>query len=207
MARWVILAALLALGISVFSTRAAVADGGADDWITINKDYSSQRYVDLDQITPKNVHKLKEICEIQLNEPVYFNSGLVKLGRTLYTTTYRGTYAFDAVTCRQRWRHVVDFKQTISGLSNRGVGYLDGKIFRGTAEGRVIALDANTGKLLWEVQGADPSVRETFISAPIAWQGKVFIGIGVSDDGIAGRLMAFEAETGKELWRLPTTFG
>src|SRR5262249_27011428 len=89
-----------------------------DDWITINKNYSSQRYVDLDQISPKNVNKLKEVCEIQLNEPVYFNSGIVKVGRTLYTTTFRGTYAFDAVTCSLRWRHVIEFKYVPAGLSN-----------------------------------------------------------------------------------------
>jgi alcohol dehydrogenase (cytochrome c) len=207
MKRAVILAALLVLTTVAFALGAFTTADQAEDWITINKDYSSQRYVDLDQITPANVGGLKEICEIRLNEPVYFNSGLVKVERTLYTTTFRATYAIDAVTCQLRWRHVIDFKQTIAGLSNRGVGYLDGKIFRGSADGRVIALDANTGQLLWDVQGTDPTMRESFISAPIVWQGKLFIGIGVSDNGIAGRLMAFDAETGKELWRLPTTFG
>jgi hypothetical protein len=67
---------------------------------------------------------LKEVCEIQLNKPVYFNSGLLKVGRTLYVTTLRGTYAFDAATCLLRWRHVIEFKQLYAGLSNRGVGYL-----------------------------------------------------------------------------------
>jgi hypothetical protein len=65
----------------------ARADGvapGADDWFTINKDYSSERYVDLDQITPNNVGKLKEVCEIQLNEPNLFSSGILKVGRTLH---------------------------------------------------------------------------------------------------------------------------
>ena len=55
------------------------ATAKVDDWITVNKDYSSERYVDLDQITPKNVGDLKEVCELQLNEPVYFNSGLLKV--------------------------------------------------------------------------------------------------------------------------------
>jgi alcohol dehydrogenase (cytochrome c) len=195
------------------SGKEARADGSAaraDDWITINKDYSSQRYVDLDQITPQNVKQLKEICEIQLNEPVYFNSGIVKIGRTLYTTTFQATYAFDAVTCDLRWRYVYKFQRIIAGLSNRGVGYLDGKIFRGTADGYVIALDATTGQPApgWPAGGidaADPTKSEAFISAPIAWQGKVFIGIGVSDNGIAGRLMAFDANTGKELWSFQTT--
>ena len=189
------------------ASRAFAAVDQVEDWITVNKDYSSQRYVDLDQITPANVGELKEVCEIQLNEPVWFSSGLLKVGRTLYVTTLRGTYAFDAATCELRWRHVIDFKQTIAALGNRGPGYLDGRLFRGTADGRVLALDAQTGEVLWDVQGADPKIREGFSSAPIAWQGKVFIGIAVSDNRIAGRLMAFDAQTGQELWRFDTTLG
>jgi alcohol dehydrogenase (cytochrome c) len=207
MKRSVLLAALLALTTVALASEAFATADQAEDWITINKDYSSQRYVDLDQITPANVDELKEVCEIQLNEPVWFSSGLLKVGRTLYVTTLRGTYAFDAATCELRWRHVIDFKQTIAALANRGPGYLEGRIFRGTADGRVIALDAKTGQLLWEVQGANPNIREGFNSAPIAWQGKVFIGIAVSDNRIAGRLMAFDAQTGQELWRFDTTMG
>jgi glucose dehydrogenase len=191
--------------------KASAGDGAtpqADDWITINKDYSSGRYVDLDQITPQNVGKLKEICEIQLNEPVYFNSGILKVGRTLYTTTLRGTYAFDAVTCQLRWSYAIKFQGTIAGISNRGAAYLDGKIFRGAADGHLIALDAKSGELIWDAaKAADPTMAESFISAPIAWQGKVFIGIGVSDNGIAGRMMAFDANTGEKLWAFNTTLG
>src|SRR6266581_4998451 len=132
MKKWVIVAGLLGLCISVLSTRASAADGSADDWITINKDYSSQRYVDLDQITPQNVGNLEEICEIQLNEPNLFSSGLLKVGRTLYTSTSFVTYAFDAATCDLRWRYVIVAKQKPAATNNHGLGYLDGKIFRGT---------------------------------------------------------------------------
>jgi alcohol dehydrogenase (cytochrome c) len=201
----------LFMGLPIGDLGQVASQGGAtvkvDDWITVNKDYSSERYVDLDQISPKNVGDLKEVCEIQLNEPVYFNSGLLKVGRTLYVTTLRGTYAFDAATCLLRWRHVIEFKQLFAGLSNRGVGYLDGKVFRGTVDGRVIALDASTGRLLWDVQAAYPAQHEAFSSAPIAWDGKLFIGIIVSDNGIAGRLMAFDVNTGKQLWQFETTLG
>jgi len=78
-------------------------------------------------------------------------------------------------------------------------------MFRGTIDGRVIALAAETGRVLWDAPAADPDHHEAFVSAPIAWQGKVFIGIGISDDGIAGRLMALDAGTGKELSRFQTT--
>ena len=189
------------------------ADGGAprsDDWITINKDYSRQRYVDLDQITPRNVGKLKEVCEIQLNENSLFSTGLLKVGRTLYLNLSSVTYAFDAATCDLRWLHRINYQQTLKTGNNRGSAYLDGTIYRGTPDGFVIALDANTGDPLktWPnggVEATDPAKPETFVSAPIAWQGKVFIGIGISDEGIAGRLMAFDAKTGKELWSFQTT--
>ncbi len=178
-----------------------------DRWTTINKDYNSQRYVDLDQINASNVRDLKETCEVQLNEPVYFTSGLLKVGRTLYVTTLRGTYAVDAETCELRWRQAVDFQQGIAAIGQRGAGYLDGRIFRGTADGRLIAMDANTGEVLWDVQAANPAAAEAFSSAPIAAEGKVFIGIGVSDDGIAGRLMAFDAQSGSKIWSFNTTLG
>jgi alcohol dehydrogenase (cytochrome c) len=204
MRRWSVLAVLLAV--------AAVLAPGAfaqtsDDWTTINKDYSSERYVDLDQINTANVGSLKEVCEIRLNEPSFFSSGLLKVGRTLYTSTLHATYAIDATNCDLRWRYVVVFKHVINTDNNRGLAYLDGKIFRGTGDGRVIAVEANTGRLLWDVQAADPAKHETFDSAPIAWKGKVFIGIAYSEAGIAGRLMAFDAGTGKELWHFETTLG
>jgi len=176
----------------------------------INKDYSSQRFVDLDQITPQNAGKLKEVCEIQLNENSLFSTGLLKVGRTLYLTLSRLTYAIDAATCDLRWLHPITYQTTPITGNNRGSAYLDGAIFRGTPDGYVIALDANTGEPLptWPQNGvlaADINNHETFVSAPIAWQGKVFIGIGISDNGIAGRLMAFDAKTGKELWSFQTT--
>jgi alcohol dehydrogenase (cytochrome c) len=185
------------------------ADGAsaADDWITMNKDYSSQRYVDLDQITPENVSDLKEVCEVQLNQPVVFSSGLLMAGDTLYVGTDRLTVAIDAATCELRWRHVLDFNHKPIGSGVRGLGYLDGKVFRGTNDGRVIAFDARTGQLLWEVQSADPTKYEMFASAPIAWQGKIFIGIAFSDAGIAGRLLALDSNTGNELWRFNSTLG
>ena len=90
----------------------------AQEWTTINKDYSSQRYVDLDQITPKNVGGLKESCEFQLNEASWFSSGLLIVDRTLYVDTMRATYAIDATTCALRWRTVLKFSVP-ANINNR----------------------------------------------------------------------------------------
>jgi alcohol dehydrogenase (cytochrome c) len=173
-----------------------------DDWHTMNKDYSSQRYVALDQITPSNVSSLKEICEIRLNEPgtAIFTSGLLMVRRTIYVNTLQATYAIDASSCDLVWRYRITFKSELHGVASRGSGYWDGKVIFGTVDGQLIALDAVTGKPLWDVQNAIGH-GENFISAPITWGGKVFIGIGFSEGGIRGRFMAFDANTGKELWR------
>jgi alcohol dehydrogenase (cytochrome c) len=191
-------------------TEQARADGvglQADDWFTINKDYSSQRYVDLDQITPNNVGQLKEVCEVDLNEPSWFSSGILKIGRTLYVTTRRMTYAIDGETCELLWKYIIPdiVKRKNDGNSNnRGAAYLDGRLFRGTVDGRMIALDARTGELLWENPDADQDKAESFIAGPVAWDGKVFSGIATADFGARGRVMGFDAKTGKELWRFYT---
>lgn len=140
-----ILPGLLLLSSLVVSVGISKAGTSADDWITVNKDYSSQRYVSLDQITPNNVDQLKEVCEIRLNEPILFSTGLLKVGRTLYVDTANLTVAFDAATCNLHWRKVIPLERTPIGYNNWGPTYLDGKIFRGTPDGRLIALDASDG--------------------------------------------------------------
>lgn len=186
-----------------FVSASGVTAQQANEWTTVNKDYSSQRYVDLDQINAGNVQNLKEVCEAQLNEPSWFSSGVLMVNRTLYVATFRATYAVDAATCEIRWRSVIKMG-TPANISSRGPAYLDGKIFRGTSDGRVIAMDAKTGAVIWDQQLADPKINESFVAAPIAWQGKVFIGIAISDLGIRGRLIAIDANSGKELWRFNT---
>lgn len=207
--RYVLPAMLPVLLVGVAAAPPAKApDPSPGDWFTVNKDYSSQRYVDLDQITPAKVGELKEICELQLNVATWFNSGLLMVGDTLYVNTLRSTYALNAATCELRWQYDIPFTPWLSTIASRGAAYLDGRIFRGTADGRVIALPANSPTPkptpLWQTQAADPTRHEAFISAPIAWNGMVFIGIVTADLGVRGRLMAFDAKTGQELWRFNT---
>ncbi len=117
------------------------------------------------------------------------------------------TYAIDGETCELRWRHVVHDIVKVGNFgssNNRGVAYLDGKLFRGTADGRLISLDAKTGKQLWEVTNGEQDKAESIIAGPIAWNGMVFVGIATADAGVRGRVMGFDAKTGKELWRFYT---
>ena len=144
----------------LFSFSASIAAQDNQEWITINKDYSSQRYVDLDQINTGNVSALKPVCEAHLNEPSWFSSGVLMVERTLYVSTLRATYAVDAATCEVRWRDVIKLGPT-ANISNRGPAYLNGMIFRGTADGRVIALDAKSGKVMWDQRHVRPKTKWT----------------------------------------------
>jgi len=176
----------------------------AGPWPTYNNAYDGQRFSPAKQITTANVASLKRVCEAQLGDAGSFHSGPIVIGTTLYVTTAHTTVALDATNCAIRWRHVYKPEQQEVYSVNRGVAYLDGRVFRGTGDGRVLALDATTGKLLWQVKAGDPLANEFFSSAPIAWNGLVYIGAAGSDWGIRGFMVALDAKTGKERWRFYT---
>jgi alcohol dehydrogenase (cytochrome c) len=173
-------------------------------WPTYNNGYDGQRFSAAAQITSANVSTLKRVCEVHLGDAGTFHSGPLVIDDTLYVTTAHTTVALDPRTCAIKWRHVYKPTQEEVYAVNRGVAYLDGGLFRGTTDGRVFALDAKTGKQLWLVKMADPTKGEFFSSAPIAWNGLVFIGPAGSDWGIRGFMLALDAKTGAEKWRFDT---
>jgi alcohol dehydrogenase (cytochrome c) len=183
------------------SEQKPAADAG---WRGYNRGYDGQRYADVDQITAANVATLAPVCEVKLGEEGPFQAGPLVLGDTLIVTTARTTAALNATNCALIWRHVDDPKGKPVMPVNRGAAYLDGRIIRGTPDGRLFALDAKTGKTVWEDSIGDPGVGEFISSAPVAWKGTVFVGLAGSDWGIRGRMMAYDAATGKEKWRFYT---
>jgi len=180
------------------AAQSTVPDG---DWPGYNRTLTSDRYSPLSQITTENVANLKQVCTFDVGESGNFQSGIVVVNNMLYLTTDANTIAIDPVTCQQKWKHHYE-KPTPEGLRvNRGVAYADGKIFRGINTGYLMALDANTGQLVWESQMADAAKGETIPAAPIAWNGMVFIGqAGGDNKGVRGRMMAFNQADGKQVW-------
>jgi alcohol dehydrogenase (cytochrome c) len=173
------------------------------DWVAYNKGYAGERFSPLTQITRANVARLRQTCSFDLGERAAMQSGPIVLDGTLYVTTAEHTYAIDATTCRLRWQHRYRYSPAppFDLKVNRGVGYENGRLFRGANDGRVYALDAWTGKELWNVVAGDPRKGETFPAAPLAWRGLVFIGNAGGDNfGVVGRMMAFDAETGGRVW-------
>lgn len=103
-----------------------------------------------------------------------FQTGIAAVSGTLCFTAFGNTYAIDGATCQQKWKHSRTEPANML-MVNRGVGYSDGKVFRGTGDGHVLALDATNGAPLWDVTIADPKKGESVPMAPIAWGGLVFI--------------------------------
>ncbi len=133
-----------------------------------------------------------------------YHSGLVVVDGVIYTNTGRETVALDATTCAVRWKVSHTSEEGSYSPSSRGLAVMGGRVFRGTGDTRLIALDAATGKLLWKNVIGDPGLGEGASAAPLAWQGVVYMGIAGSELGVRGRVMAFDAATGKELWRFNT---
>lgn len=171
------------------------------DWASYNKTLTSNRFSPLAQINRSNVSNLKVLCTFNTGEHVGFSTGLLEVqGRLIFTTAF-DTFAIDPNNCRQIWKAHENYKAASVLYVNRGAAVMDGRVFRGTQDGRVLAYDLNTGKRLWATQVANPKIGETTPAAPIAWNGMVFIGNAGGDiKGGKGRMYALDAATGKVLW-------
>jgi alcohol dehydrogenase (cytochrome c) len=173
-------------------------------WTSYNNQLDGQRFSPLKQITPATVAQLGETCRVQIDGPTSFHSGLVVVDGTIYTNTGAETVAIDAATCALKWRYSVTSDDARFSPSSRGLAVMNGRVFRGTGDARLIALDAASGKLIWKNVIGAPRLGESAAAAPLAWQGVVYMGVSGSDLGARGRVMAYDANTGRELWRFNT---
>ena len=178
----------------------ALAIAAFKDWPSYNNTLTSERYATLDAIDSKNVSGLKVLCSFDTGEQVSFESGLLEVDGALLATTEHDTISIDANTCKQNWRAHAEFASGPLKV-NRGLAWLDGRVFRGTVDGRVIAYTAKNGKPLWSTVIADPTKGESVPAAPIAWNGMVFIGTAGGDyKGVKGRMYGLDAKTGSIVW-------
>ena len=175
-----------------------------DTWLTYNGTFTGQRFSPLKDITPENASKMKEVCRVKIGKSGAFQPGMIVVQGTMYLTLDTDTIALDPTNCKIRWHSSYVTEQDPAWHVNRGVAFLGDRLFRGTGDARLIALDAKTGKMLWKNVVGDPGLGEFVAAAPVAWNGLVFVGIAGGDWGIRGRIMAFDAETGREVWRFYT---
>jgi alcohol dehydrogenase (cytochrome c) len=158
------------------------------------------RFSPLTQINTKNVAKLKEVARFKIPETLSFQCGPVVVGDTMFIATVRSTYAIAARTGKQRWVRTMNSATQMIGTPVRGVAYAGGRLFRGTMDGHILALDAKTGDVIWDVTSVDPKTGEYYTAVPAVWNGLVLIGNSGSDMGGIGHVRAFDANTGKQVW-------
>lgn len=195
----------VALAVIVLSVSIAYGQTSDGDWFTYNRTYAGDRFSPLKEINTTNVSKLHTVCTYDTGESVSFQTGPLVINGVMYFTTVKTTYAIDAGTCDLKWKHEHPFSGPTGLGANRGLAYLNGKLFRGANDGHVFAIDAFTGKSLWDLAIADPARGESVPMAPVAWNGMVFVGNAGGDNfGVTGRIYALDAATGKQIWRFDT---
>jgi alcohol dehydrogenase (cytochrome c) len=175
-------------------------DATGDDWPTYNRTLTSERYSPLAEINAKTVRNLKILCTYDTKQYTSFESGLIMVNGALIGTTLTDIFSINPTTCEENWRTREDLPPSILSAM-RGAAYLDGKLFRGSQDGRVLAYDFKTGKQIWQTAIGNTSRGEFVAAAPIAWNGLVFIGNAGGDaKGGKGRMYALDARTGKIVW-------
>jgi alcohol dehydrogenase (cytochrome c) len=170
------------------------------DWLMYNGSYTGDRFSTLKQITRENVSSLREVGRYALPETTSFQAGPVIAGKMLFVTTATSTYAVDATTAEPLWAHHYEPKSLGLGTGIRGAAYSDGRLYRGTPDAHLIALDAKTGKLLWDAAAFDTAKGEYIAAAPIVWEGRIYLGNAGSDVGAIGHIRAFSIKDGHRLW-------
>ena len=199
------------VGAQVPYDRIVNATGEPENWLTYNGDYMSQRYSRLDQITPGNVTNL-ELKWILQNQVfgAWQSNPIIADGVMYVTERPNSVMAVDANTGRVFWkfRHTPSENARVCcGANNRGVAVLDDRVFMGTLDARLIALDRINGQPLWNAKVADVNLAYSVTMAPLVVKDKIIVGVGGGEYGIRGYGAAFDAETGEQAWKTYTIPG
>jgi quinohemoprotein ethanol dehydrogenase len=180
----------------------------SNDWPTIGLDYAETRFSKLSQITADNVKNLGLVWSYPLESSRGVEATPVVVDGIMYqTASWSVVHAIDARTGKRLWVYdpKVDKEKGYKGccdVVNRGVALWKGKVFVGVYDGRLVALDAVTGKVAWEKDTLiDKEHSYTITGAPRVFNGKVVIGNGGAEYGARGYVTAYDAETGNQVWR------
>lgn len=194
-----------------YKQKTLLADGNDAEWLLRGRNYAEQNYSPLSQINDKNVSKLGLLWSLDIpSKDGLSATPIVADGIAYLSAPFSKVYAIDVRSGKLVWSYDPkvklggSFSSTWSALRNRGAAFWDGKVFVGTADCRLVAIDAKSGALKWEAQACDPSKENGIAGAPMVANGKVYIGNGVSDFGARGYLASFDVNTGKEVWRFYT---
>ena len=191
----------------------AGADARPGDWISHGRTYSEARYSPLNRVDSGNVKNLGLAWSFDAETTRGLEATPIVVAGTLYTTgAWSVVYAIDARTGRQLWKWDPQVSRAYGqraccDVVNRGVAVYKGKIYVGVLDGRLAALDAETGRPVWQIVTVNQNQPYTITGAPRIVKGKVIIGNGGGEFGVRGYVSAYDAETGKLAWRFYTVPG
>ena len=190
------------------------AVGAGANWVYHNGDRDETAYSRLHQLDTSNIGRLGLAWSLDLPGDVTLEATPLAVHGVLYFTgTYGSVYAVDGLTGKVLWKHdpktwkYYPNKMMFTFAANRGVAYAHGRIFSAALDGRLFALDARTGKLLWSVVTVSPASMQDVTGAPRVFDGKVIIGSTGADFGARGYVTAYDQKTGREAWRVYTVPG
>jgi alcohol dehydrogenase (cytochrome c) len=184
-----------------------------EDWPVFGRDRDNTRFATQDEINTGNVDELGEAWSTGLGPDQYLMESFpLVIGENVYVTTSTDeVMQINGKTGHINWTYTpeVDFSQSTGvggyGITvNRGVAAEDGKLFVLTFDNKLQAISQKTGERLWSSQVEDPATGAYESMAPTAYDGKVYVGVSGSEDGVRGKIAAYDANTGKELWTFYT---
>jgi PQQ-dependent dehydrogenase (methanol/ethanol family) len=209
-----LLFAVLNMSFPLFGTAQEVTDAtlanaanSAEEWLTYGRDYHESRFSPLNQIDTNNVAQLGVAWTFDTDSFRGLEATpLIHDGILYATRPWSSVFAIDARTGEKLWDYDPQVDKSIGwkaccDVVNRGVALYEDKIYVGTIDGRLIALDAKTGAVIWDILTIDPERPYTITGAPRIADGKVIIGNGGAELGSRGYLTAYDAETGAQAWR------
>ena len=182
----------------------------ADEWLTYGGTYDEQRHSSLIDVNKETVADLGVAWTYDLATNRGVESTPIVVDGVMYVTSaWSLVYALDAKTGEELWVYDPDVDRAVGvkaccDVVNRGVAVYDGKVFVGLIDGRLEALDAETGEVVWSKVTVDQSKPYTITGAPRVVNGKVLIGNGGAELGVRGYLSAYDANTGDKVWRFYT---
>lgn len=192
---------------AVSTERLERAEAEPGVWLSHGRTYAEQRFSPLDQINPSTVGRLGLAWSYEFDTARGQEATPLVIDGVIYTTTaWSKVVALDARSGALLWQ----FDPQVPGAAavkgccdvvNRGLAAWNGMLYLGTFDGRLIALDARTGKPLWSVVTVDQSRPYTITGAPRVIRGKVMIGNGGAEFGVRGYISAYDGRTGRMIWR------
>lgn len=190
-----------------FGQRIVAADNEPQNWLSTGRGYDETRYSPLNQINASSIGRLSLAWSHDLDTHRGQEATPIAVDGMLYTTSaWSKVQAFDAATGKLLWQHDpkvpgASAVKACCDVVNRGAAYWNGHVYVGTIDGRLIAINGKSGNVLWSVQTTDPSKNNTITGAPRVLKGRVIIGNGGAELGARGYITAYDAETGKKVWR------